>query len=896
MSGPTLMLLPSSFLEHALGYASRGWRVFPLGVNEKIPLIPKADGGNGCLDATTDPTTIRSWWSKTPKAGIGFACGPDSGVWVLDIDPEKGGSDSFAAMETHFGILPETLEVKTGSGGRHLYFKWPAGRQLKNRRDLRGANHEKMRGIDVRADGGYVVLPPSGHPSGTSYAWAWDSAVADAPPWLLDLVDPPKAAPPMSPAPKYHAPLPTDRDRAYVTKALRNTCDQIRTSSKGERHDAIIRGAYSLGGWVPLGLVPESTMHAELVAAGVATGKDAHEVERAVRDGLRDGANAIALSALDDVIRLVRDAPDDRARKLAVRPLVADEAVRADLAAARMSRPDELASRLLDLAAERGHSSTVDKIDREIATRLQKAQEDARKVASTPEPEDAPGVDRRPRIVISSAEAALVERALQAIRKVPELYVRGGNLVRIKTDEHERSTIETCPEQEIRRILSREINWVRIKASPDAPPVETPASPPMHVSKQIATLPEFTHFRALLGVSASPLLRPDGTVAMESGYDASSKWLLRVPPEMVLDLAEAPDKDTHVAPALDLLLDLVKDFPFAEPHHKTAAIAYLLTLVARTYFDGPAPLFLVTGSTAGAGKSLLIRALAYVAHGAMPDNLGHSADEDETRKRVTSILSVGARAVNLDNIPNGARLGNAILDSLMTTTDWTDRPLGSTAILRLVALAVWSATGNNIGVRGDMVRRSIPIRLEPEDEHPEYRQGLRDLMAYVKQDRAKLLAAALTILRGWVAAGCPKDCGVGALGSYEGWSCVRYALAWAGGGDPCGGMAEFRELSDEKAEELDAVIGGFESAWGVNEATSVVVARRFSDPLTPDDASNPLCALIRAKCMSGRDVNAQKVGNLLGQYRKSWRAGKALDKRKVEGVWKWHVTRKAVKP
>jgi hypothetical protein len=896
MMPPQLSLVPTSFLDHALGFASRGWRVFPLAPNEKIPLIAKADGGNGCLDATTDPTVIRGWWQKAPKAGIGFACGPDSGVWVLDIDPEKGGSDSFAAMENHFGTLPETLEVKTGSGGRHLYFKWPAGRQLKNRKDLRGALNQKMRGIDVRADGGYVVLPPSGHPSGTTYAWAWDSPVADAPPWLLDLVDPPKAPPPMHPAPRYHAPLPTDRDRAYVTKALRNTCDQIRTSSKGERHDAIIRGAYSLGGWVPLGLVAEAEMAAELVAAGVATGKDPNEVQRAVTDGLRDGAKAprvlpgaIALSALDAVIKAVREAPDDRTRKLEARPLVADEAVKADLAAARLARPDELASRLLDLSAERGFGATVDKIEREIQKRIQKAQEDAKRAAApTPEDEADSGRDLRPRIVISSAEAAIVERALVAIRKAPELYVRGGNLVRVKTDEHERGTIEPCPEKEIRRILSQEINWVRIKAAPDSPPVEMPASPPQHVSHQIASLGAYRDFRGLVGVSGSPILRPDGTIAAENGYDAGSKWLLQVPEALVVDVPAEPDAN-QVADALCRLRDVLRDFPFAKPTHEAAALALLLTMVARTHFRGPSPLFLVTGSTAAAGKGLLIKCMTLIAHGVLPDSLPYSGEEEETRKRVTSILSVGALSVMLDNIPNGQRLGNAILDSLLTATEWTDRPLGSTAILRLPSLAVWSATGNNIGVRGDMVRRTVPIRLEPKQENPEERTGLRDLEAFVLQNRGQLLSDALTVLRGYLAAGSPHA-DVPDLGSYGGWSMVRRALVHAGAADPCEGMADFREANDEKSEEHDAILDGFELAYGKRgRVPGADLAIRFAHPRDDADRTNPLGVLLRAQKNKSGDVDVQRVGNLLGRYRNTVRKGRYLDKEKSNGTWFWLI-------
>ena len=169
----------------ALAYAARGWAVLPL--RGKLPRIPKAAGGRGVHDATTDPETIKAWWTKWPDANIGVACGEASGFWCLDVDPRHHGDDSLDDLQETHGALPETIEQETGGGGQHLLFKYN-GEVIKN-----GANNVAS-GLDTRSTGGYIVVEPSLHPD-TNRPYAWevdhhpdDTELADAPPWLLTLV------------------------------------------------------------------------------------------------------------------------------------------------------------------------------------------------------------------------------------------------------------------------------------------------------------------------------------------------------------------------------------------------------------------------------------------------------------------------------------------------------------------------------------------------------------------------------------------------------------------------------------------------------------------------------------------------------------------------------------
>src|SRR5262249_14056450 len=128
---------------------------------------------------------IRSWWARHPNAMIGLPTGPQSGVWVLDIDNGEGkdGKASLATLESTYGALPETGKVTTPSGGSHYYFKYDG--EVRSRGQLAD-------GLDVRGDGGYVIAGGSVRSDGRSYEWTVAGAPAFAPTWLLGKVTRPK--------------------------------------------------------------------------------------------------------------------------------------------------------------------------------------------------------------------------------------------------------------------------------------------------------------------------------------------------------------------------------------------------------------------------------------------------------------------------------------------------------------------------------------------------------------------------------------------------------------------------------------------------------------------------------------------------------------------------------
>jgi hypothetical protein len=167
-----------SALEAAKRYLARGWSVLPLCPRDKRPLIL----WEHLQHQQPSEEDINEWFRRWPDANIGIVTGEISNLIVLDIDPKHGGDTTLERLENKFRPISATVEALTGSGGRHLYFAHPGG-LTRNRTGL-------SQGIDLRGDGGYIVAPPSIHPSGRPYTWAQgrspdEITLAPLPRWIL---------------------------------------------------------------------------------------------------------------------------------------------------------------------------------------------------------------------------------------------------------------------------------------------------------------------------------------------------------------------------------------------------------------------------------------------------------------------------------------------------------------------------------------------------------------------------------------------------------------------------------------------------------------------------------------------------------------------------------------
>ena len=167
-----------SLYSYAVGYAKLGLPIFPCQRHGKEPACSR-----GLHDATPNLDRIHSWWGQCNDLNIGLVCGEASGLFIIDVDGAEGEA-TLRKLEDIHGPLPPTREAITGrSGGRHAYFRL-------GKHKVRNSTGKLGTGTDVRGTGGYVLLPPSIHPSGRPYSWSVDSAdhIASAPDWLHAII------------------------------------------------------------------------------------------------------------------------------------------------------------------------------------------------------------------------------------------------------------------------------------------------------------------------------------------------------------------------------------------------------------------------------------------------------------------------------------------------------------------------------------------------------------------------------------------------------------------------------------------------------------------------------------------------------------------------------------
>lgn len=237
---------------------------------------PRTD--HGVKDASRDHEQIDAWWSERgPEVGLGVATGEVSNVWVLDVDGRKG-AESLAALTATHGRLPDTVTVRTPGGGWHLYFRMPADRHVGC---PVGRVEEK---IDVRGTGGYVIAPPSPHPSGGRYRWIRDPfehPIAKAPDWLLDRVcTQPVADLPMP------EPIEADHRDRYIAVAIETECRQLAQTPEGARNDQLNRSAFALARFVAAGDADANLVTWHLARAARAAGLAPLEVEKTLISAL----------------------------------------------------------------------------------------------------------------------------------------------------------------------------------------------------------------------------------------------------------------------------------------------------------------------------------------------------------------------------------------------------------------------------------------------------------------------------------------------------------------------------------------------------------------------------------------------------------------------------------
>ncbi len=450
-----------------------------------------------------------------------------------------------------------------------------------------------------------------------------------------------------------------------------------------------------------------------------------------------------------------------------------------------------------------------------------------------------------PEILVADVQLSEVTgEALEALHKAnrpPTVFVRAGTLTRVVRDENGMPRCEPFDRVRMRCRLGEVANFFALrKAGRGYTPVST--NPPLALAENVLALGGWD-FPPLAGITTAPILRTDGSICTTPGYDPATRLLYC--PEPGLNLPEIPsDPNVHeVEACMAQLTDLIADFPFADDASKANALAMFFSILMRPVISGHVPLAIIDAPVQGTGKTLLVSTLATVAVGRVSgESIPARQNEDEWRKKITSILLSARPFVLLDNIPENTTLNSSALAAALTASEWSDRLLGRNDHVLLPSRAVWAATGNNLRVAGDMPRRSYGIRLDANAERPWERTGFRiaDLDQHVVTHRGELLAAGFTVIRGWYTAGQPRVA-TPPFGSFDEWAgTVGSVLGYAGIEGFLANLSQTRAVQDEDTRQWCLFMKAWWEAFGPAPVTVSILCQRIlahdglEDGILPD--------------------------------------------------------------
>lgn len=509
-------------------------------------------------------------------------------------------------------------------------------------------------------------------------------------------------------------------------------------------------------------------------------------------------------------------------------------------------------------------------------------------ITPTREGEPAP----RPTIQVREALNAVTDEAVDALLHRPDLgiYVRGRMLVTVGRDgssallwlRRQPGSPVIVPIENARMmgILDDAAEWLKWN---ERKKEVVPARPPDWVSQQILGRLEWP-FPYLDAVVETPILRGDGSVLDDPGWDERTGILYDPPPGVEYPpIPENPTKE-DVSQAVQNLLDPACDFPFVAESDRAAYVAAVLTLLGRQMIDGPVPLFPIRAPAPGTGKSLLAQVVGIIGTGRTPPAMTFAYEGDELRKRITALAIAGTPLVLLDNLSGS--VGSDAFAAALTCTEWEDRILGATQMVRVPLRTVWIATGNNLGFKRTLGRRVVPIDLDAQMETPEDRTTFtyENLLAHVREHRPRLVTAGLTILRAFHRAGRPGH-GEPRMGSFESWDdLIRSAVIWAGAEDPAGtgesgGRGRIRAQADDDVESLRAFLEMVHTRFGDDAFSTASLLKRAKEDhelqavldtfATPSRGGHPTAHSIGAKL---RDHQGRPVGELvLTKMGRAWK-------------------------
>lgn len=425
----------------------------------------------------------------------------------------------------------------------------------------------------------------------------------------------------------------------------------------------------------------------------------------------------------------------------------------------------------------------------------------------------------KPRVQIGSGPETIraLTEAINA-RHLPDVYASDGQVVHVERvsgsaaaaagDEDSPLPVvaSTVGAPELARLLADHTFAFRIKTRKGKKGDEeweeeaTPGAQALTAALARKTWPGLA---ALHGIVGAPVLRPDGTLLQEPGYDEATGLYLasKIPLDKVL---ARPTKRQVEAARAFLLDQFLRDFPWVDDADRANYLAVLATPILRRYIRTLTPFVVFTATMPGSGKTILTSGPGMLYGQRV---LTWADDDAELRKVITSVLADPAGAIIFDNLAEGTIINSPVLARLITDRTWADRLLGGNKTVVHANDRLWAATGNNLRLGGDMTSRSVLVRLDPNMPHPEERTGfaipnLDDWILRPASQRT-VLWNLLVLVLDWTSSGGQRQAGI----------TMRQFTPWA---EAVGGFLDHHGIK--------GFLGNVEDARGIDEEDAMWTA------------------------------------------------------------------------
>ena len=473
------------------------------------------------------------------------------------------------------------------------------------------------------------------------------------------------------------------------------------------------------------------------------------------------------------------------------------------------------------------------------------------------------------KVKISKGSLAEASDAVIKLMKIQsDLFDRSGDLVKVID-----GSVVLLDEHSLGFWLSGFIQFFVSKKNNKGELVENLIDPPPRLLKQIMSLGRARGLKKLKGVISLPVITPNGRVINSPGFDEETGLYLDIPEKISIDLSIDFEK---IRESIALLMKPFNSFPFKTKLDKTAVFAAVITAIVRPVLN-TAPAFAFDAPVQGAGKTKLARCIALLCNG--EDDLTitphtTSRDDEEIRKRLLSLLRNGKNYVIWDNV-----LGvfdSASVAGLLTSDKFSDRALGKNTLLEYDNKALFLITGNNLQLAGDMPRRVITCRIDPETEKPYAREFDFDPEEFIKKHRLKMAIAVIQIISAFFQHRSNSSKAPGRMASFEQWDdVVRQAINWINDEVVPGDFGDVMNIvdnsyqNDPELEMHSELLISLEKAFESSSFKAVDILNHFKPELL--DARE----ILEGWCHS-KHLNSRSIGRAL-----KFRQGKIVNGRRL---------------